>query len=54
MIKEIVLGFIILSIVVPFLYIFLSVIGDVAKRVTHGFSQKVKPALVLITKSIID
>jgi hypothetical protein len=54
MIKEIILGLIVLAYIIPFVYIFLAVIGDVAKRITQVFSLRVKPALVLITKSMID
>jgi hypothetical protein len=54
MIKEIILGLIILAYVIPFVYIFVAVIGDVVKRMTNVFSLRVKPALVLISKSIID
>ena len=54
MIKEVILGLIILAYVVPFVYIFVAVLGDVVKRMTNVFSLKLKPALVLITKSIIE
>lgn len=54
MIKEIIIGIVILAYVVPFAYIFIADIADVLKRMTNVFSVKVKPALILISKSLID
>ena len=54
MIKEIIIGVVILAYVVPFAYIFIADIADVFKRVANVFSIKVKPALILISKSFID
>jgi len=54
MIKEIIIGLVILAYVIPFVYIFVADIADVFKRLANVFSLRVKPALVLISKSIID
>ena len=54
MIKEVIIGLVILAYVIPFLYIFIADIADVFKRMANVFSLKLKPALVLISKSLID
>jgi hypothetical protein len=54
MFKEFIIGLIILAYVVPFLYIFIADIADVIKRFANVFSRKVKPALIVISKSFID
>lgn len=54
MIKEVIIGLIILAYVVPFLYIFIADIADVAKRIGNLFSQKLKPALIVISKTFVD
>ena len=54
MIKEFIIGLIILAYVIPFLYIFIADIADVVKRFANLFSLKVKPALIVISKSFLD
>jgi hypothetical protein len=54
MIKEFIIGLVILAYVIPFLYIFIADIADVVKRITNAFSVKLKPALIVISKSFID
>ena len=51
MIKEIIIGLIILAYVIPFVYIFVADIADVFKRLANVFSLKVKPALIVISKT---
>ncbi len=52
--KEMLIGLVILAYVVPFAYIFIADMVDVLKRLGEVFSVRVKPALIVITKSIID
>ena len=52
--KEFIIGFVVLAFAIPFLYIFVADIIDVYKRLASVFSRKVKPALIVITKSFID
>ena len=54
MIKEVLIGVVILAYVVPFAYMFIADIFDVFKRLAGSYSTHVKPALIMITKSIID
>ena len=54
MIKEIIIGLVILAYVIPFLYIFIADIADVVKRMVNVFSHRVKPALIVISKTFID
>ena len=54
MFKEILIGLIMLAFLIPFVYIIVADIADVIKRIANVFSLKVKPALVLISKSFID
>jgi len=54
MFKEILIGLIMLAFAIPFVYIIVADIADVIKRIANVFSLKVKPALVLISKSFID
>ena len=52
--KEVLIGILILAYVVPFAYIFVADIFDVFKRLTEIFSVRVKPALIVLAKTIID
>ena len=54
MIKEVIIGLVILAYVIPFVYIFVADIADVLKRLINVFTVRVKPALVLISKSFLD
>jgi hypothetical protein len=54
MMKEFIIGLVILAYVIPFLYIFVADIADVAKRFANVFSLKIKPALIVISKTFID
>jgi hypothetical protein len=54
MIKEIIIGLVILAYVIPFAYIFIADIADVTKRFTNLFSLKLKPALIVLAKTILD
>ena len=54
MIKEFIIGLVILAYVIPFLYIFIADIADVVKRAGNLFSLKLKPALIVISKTFID
>ena len=54
MIKEVIIGLVILAYVIPFAYILIADLVDVTKRLTHAFSHKVKPALIVLTKTILD
>ena len=52
--KEVLIGIVILAYVIPFAYMFVADIFDVFKRLAGGYSTHLKPALIMITKSIID
>jgi hypothetical protein len=54
MVKEFIIGLVILAYVIPFAYIFIADIADVLRRVYNVFSLKLKPALIVISKSFID
>jgi Na+/alanine symporter len=54
MIKEVIIGLVILAYVIPFLYIFIADIADVIKRIANVFSQRLKPALIVISKTFLD
>jgi len=51
MIKEVIMGLIILAYVIPFVYIFVANIADVFKRLADVYSLKVKPALIVNSKT---
>jgi hypothetical protein len=52
--KEMLIALVILAYVVPFAYMFIADVFDVFKRLGEVFSVRVKPALIVITRSIID
>ncbi len=54
MIKEVIIGFVILVFVIPFAYIIIADLADVYKRLANVFSVKLKPALIVLTKTILD
>jgi hypothetical protein len=54
MIKEIIIGLVILTYVIPFVYIFVADIVDVFKRLSNVFSRKLIPAVIPISKSRKD
>lgn len=54
MLKEFVVGLVVLAFVIPFSYIIIADIADVAKRLHNAFSHKVKPALIVLTRTLID
>jgi len=54
MIKDVIIGLVVLAYVVPFAYIIVADLADVYKRLANSFSLKLKPALIVLTKSIID
>jgi len=54
MIKEVIIGLVVLAYVIPFAYIIIADLADVFKRLANGFSVKLKPALIVLTKAILD
>jgi hypothetical protein len=54
MFKELIIGLVVLAYVIPFVYIFVADIADVVKRISNLLSVKVKPALIVLTKALID
>lgn len=52
--KNVIIGIIILMYLVPFAYIIIADTADIIKRVHEGFSLKVKPALIVLSRMIID
>ena len=52
--KNIIIGLIILMYLVPFTYIMIADAADILKRIHEGFSLKVKPALIVLSRMIID
>jgi hypothetical protein len=52
--KEFIVGLVVLTFTIPFLYIFVADIIDVSKRLSNLFSLKVKPALIVISKTFMD
>jgi hypothetical protein len=53
-IKEVIIGLVVLAYVIPFAYILIADIADVSKRLADVFSLKVKPALIVLSKTIMD
>jgi hypothetical protein len=53
MIKEIIIGLVVLAYVIPFAYIIIADIADVFKRISDGFSNRLKPILIVVTRSFI-
>jgi len=51
MIKEVIIALVVLAYVIPFTYIIIADIADVLKRVSTVFSKRLKPALIMVTKS---
>ena len=51
MIKEVIIGLVVLAYVIPFAYIIIADIADVFKRLSTVLSKRLKPALVLVTRS---
>jgi hypothetical protein len=52
--KEVIIGAVVLAYVIPFAYILIADFVDVWKRLSKVMSLRVKPAVILITKFIID
>jgi hypothetical protein len=52
--KDVLIGLVILAYVIPFVYILVADIVDIWKRIAEVLSVKVKPALVMIAKTIIE
>lgn len=52
--KEAIIGLVILAYVIPFAYIFIADFFDVSKRLVKVVNTRVKPAVMLMMKSIID
>ncbi len=52
--KEAIIGIVILAYIIPFAYMFIADIADVSKRVVKVVNTRVKPAVVLMARSIID
>ena len=51
MIKEVIIALVVLAYVFPFAYIIIADIADVFKRLSGAFSKRLKPALVLVTRT---
>ena len=51
MIKEIIIGLVILAYVIPFVYIIVADIADVFKRISTVSLRKLIPAIIPISKS---
>jgi hypothetical protein len=54
MIKDIIIGLVVLAFAVPFAYIIIADLADVYKRIANVYSAKLKPALIVVTKSFLD
>jgi hypothetical protein len=54
MIKEVIIGLVVMAFVIPFTYIIIADIVDVYKRIANVFTVKLKPALIVLTKTILD
>ena len=54
MIKDFIIGLVVLAFVIPFAYIIVADIADVSKRMANVFSRKVKPALIVLSKTLMD
>ena len=52
--KEAIIALVILAYVIPFAYIFIADVLDVVKRMFEVFNVRVKPALIVITRSFMD
>ena len=51
MIKEVIIGLVVLAYVIPFVYIIIADIADVLKRLSSLFSSRLKPALIFVTRT---
>ena len=51
MVKEIIIALVVLAYVIPFAYIIIADIADVFKRLSNGLSRRLKPALILVTRT---
>ena len=54
MIKDAIIGLVVMTFVIPFTYIIIADLADVYKRIANVFSAKLKPALILLAKTILD
>jgi len=52
--KALVIGLVIAIYVFPFVYMLIADLADIYKRIAEIFSLKLKPAMVLIVRSIIE
>jgi hypothetical protein len=52
--KEAIIGVVILAYVIPFAYMFIADFFDVSKRLVKVVNTRVKPAVIVMAKSIID
>jgi enamine deaminase RidA (YjgF/YER057c/UK114 family) len=52
--KDVLIALVVLAYVIPFIYILIADVVDIWRRLSEVFAVKVKPALVMITKTIID
>jgi len=52
--KDILLALIVLAYVVPFAYMLISDVLDVYRRLAEVFSRKLKPAMVVMMRSLIS
>ena len=52
--KEAIIGLVILAYVIPFAYMFIADFFDVSKRLVKVVNTRVKPAIIVMAKSIID
>lgn len=52
--KEFIIALVVLAYVIPFVYMIVADIADVYKRLSEVFSRKLKPAVIMITKSFTN
>jgi hypothetical protein len=52
--KTAIIGLVILAYVIPFAYMFIAILADVSKQLFKVVNVRVKPALVVITRSFLD
>jgi len=52
--KDVLIGLVILAYVIPFIYILVADVVDIWKRISEVLTVKVKPALIMISRTIID
>jgi hypothetical protein len=52
--KALIIGLVVSAYVIPFAYMLIADLADIYKRITEVFALKLKPALVVLVRSMIE